>query len=71
MKRSTLTALLRIYDTGQDRVAVWYLDIFEEQQLVGLWERTEVASLTIQFVRSCGFEAFAVQLVPVTANATS
>jgi len=71
MKRSTLTAPLRIYDTGQDRVAVYYLGIFEEQQLVGLWKRSEVATLAIQFAHSCGFEAFALQLVPVTANVTS
>ena len=71
MKRSTLTAPLRIYDTGHDRVAVYYLDIFEEQQLVGLWKRSEVAKLALQFTHTHGFDNLALQLVPVTANATS
>jgi hypothetical protein len=71
MKRSSLTAPMRIYDTGHDRVAVYYLDVFEEQQLVGFWKRSEVATLIAQFAETHGFEAFALQIVPVQANAAS
>jgi len=71
MNRSSLTAPLRIYDTGHERVAVYYLDIYEEQQLVGFWKRSEVAMLAVRFAHTHGFEAFALQLVPVPANATS
>ncbi len=71
MKRSSLTVPLRIYDTGHDRVAVYYLDVFEEQTLIGLWKRSDVAVSAVQFARKHGFEAFALQLVPVQASATS
>lgn len=71
MERSSLTAPLRIYDTGHERVAVYFLDINEEQELVGFWKRAEVAMQALRFAHTHGFEAFALQLVPVQANAAS
>ncbi|MBC8874287.1 MAG: hypothetical protein H8E44_33040 [Planctomycetes bacterium] len=71
MRRSTLTARLRVYDTGHDRVTVYYLDILDEQHFVGVWKRSQVAKLAAQFTRLHSFDAVAIQVVRVRSGAAS
>ena len=68
MRHSSLTAPLRVYDTADERVAVYYLDVFEEQHFVGLWKRPEVGALALQFAVTQGFDHLALQVVQVQAN---
>jgi hypothetical protein len=68
MKHSSLTAPLRVYDTANERVAVYYLDVFEEQQFVGLWKRQDVGELALQFALTHGFDSLALQVVQVQAK---
>jgi hypothetical protein len=62
---------LRIYDTGSDRVAVYFLDIFDEQQFMGLWQRAEVGAMALQFAFAHGFDSLTLQIVHVKANVGS
>ncbi len=68
MRHSSLTAPLRVYDTADERVAVYYLDVFEEQQFVGLWKRPEVGALALKFALTHGFDSLALQVVNVQAD---
>lgn len=70
MKHSSLTAPLRVYDTADERVAVYYLDIFEEQQFLGLWKRPDVGALALQFALTHGFDSLELQVVQVQADIT-
>jgi hypothetical protein len=70
MRHSSLTAPLRVYDTPDERVAVYYLDVFEEQQFVGLWKRAEVGALALRFALSHGFDSLTLQVVQVPADIT-
>ena len=71
MKRSPLTAMLRVYDTGHDRVTVYYLDILDEQHFVGVWKRSQVAKFAVQFTHLHGFDAVAFQFVRLQSGAAS
>lgn len=68
MRHSSLNAPLRIYDMGDDRVAAYYLGVFEEQQFVGLWKRSEVGEMALQFALTHGFDSLTLQVVQVKAN---
>ncbi len=71
MRHSSLTAPLRVYDTGDDRVAAYFLDIFEEQQFMGLWQRSEVGTMALQFALTHDFDSLTLQIVHVKANVSS
>ena len=71
MRHSSLTAPLRIYDIGDDRVAAYYLDILEEQQFMGLWERADVGTMALQFALTHDFDSLTLQIVQVKANISS
>lgn len=71
MRHSPLVAPLRVYDTGDDRVAAYYLDISDEQQFIGLWQRAEVGALALKFALSHGFDSLTLQIVHVKANINS
>jgi len=71
MKRSPATAHLRVYDTGHSRVAVYYIDILDEQHFVGVWKRAHVGPFARQFARLHQFDAYAVEFVWLRATVTS
>jgi hypothetical protein len=71
MQHSSLTAPLRIYDTGEERVAAYYLDIFEDQQFLGLWQRADVGALSLRFALTQGFDNLTLQIVHVNARINS
>jgi hypothetical protein len=65
MTRSPLTAPLRVYDSGQDFVAAYYIDLCGEKQFVDIWLRDEVAMRADQFVEEQGFDAYALAIVKI------
>ncbi|MBL7044234.1 MAG: hypothetical protein ISR77_36740 [Pirellulaceae bacterium] len=71
MNRSPLTAHLRVYDTGHSRVAVYYIDILDEQQFVGIWKRAHVGPFARQFAQLQDFDAYAVEFVWLRATVAS
>lgn len=73
MKRSPLTALLRVYDNGPDydRVVVYYIDILGEQQLVGVCSRSQIVPFAEHFAREQEFEAYALEFVWLQPNAAT
>ena len=65
MTRSPLTAPLRVYDSGQAFVAVYYIDLFGDKQFVDIWQRDEVALRAEEFVEEQGFDAYALAIVRI------
>jgi len=55
--------MLRVYDTGQDHVAVYFVDLADEQHLVDVWPRGQVAELAREFAREQGFDAYSLAVV--------
>ena len=62
MKRSSVTAVLRIYDTGQEHLAAYYLDLFAEQHFIDVWHRDHFAEDAQQFVEDWGFDGYALAI---------
>ena len=70
MKRSLLTAVMRVYDTGQERLAAYYLDVFNDQHLIGTWPREEVEQMSDAFAIEHGFEQIDVEIVQLRAGSS-
>ena len=71
MRRSPLTAMLRIYDSGQEQVAVYYVDLLGEQRFVDVWERNRVAARAEEFIRDEGFDKHSFAIVRIGSGAAS
>ena len=71
MRRSPVTAVLRVYDSGQEQVAVYYVDLLGEQRFVDVWERSRVAARAEEFIRDEGFDKCSLATVRVGSRAAS
>ena len=70
MERSTLTAYLRVYDTGQPPTAIYYLDICEEQHFVCLCRASQVCFVAEEFTKHHGFDRYRLERVKPVETAS-
>jgi hypothetical protein len=71
MSPSPTTAILRLFDSGQDFLAVYYIGIFAEQHFVDVWHRDEVAEQADRFIQEWGFDKFALAVTRLDSVAKS
>jgi hypothetical protein len=71
MERSPVTAVLRVFDTGQDHVAAYYVDLLDQQHLVDVWPRAQVVELAHLFAREHGFDGHALSVIRLGSAARS
>jgi hypothetical protein len=60
MKRSPLTAHLRVLLAGKDQVHVYYVNISDELEFVGRTDVEHILDLVQEFALALGFDGFEV-----------
>ena len=60
MKRSALTAYLRVFLPGNDQATVYYADISNGLQFVGTCDANDVVQLAQEFAQALDFDGYEV-----------
>lgn len=61
MARSQLTAVLRVFPRGRRQFSVYYVDLFDELNLIQVCDAKTIQGFAESFAKNNGFEAFEIQ----------
>ena len=61
MKPSRLTAVIRVFPSGDREFAIYYVDIFDELTFVGNCDASSIRGVAKCLAKNHGFDAFEIQ----------